>query len=149
LIDCDKITSVGITTAVEAESENQKAMFKTARQKRRFQLSNPATISSRLTAILADRFSPEVIADKIDMLFSATITDKAGNERPDIRAIEAGLRFALNYTAGTPVQRQEVITHSPDDSMPKDDVQELINGSPALRKELAHMIGMGERDGRS
>jgi hypothetical protein len=77
------------------------------------------------------------------------INDKAGNERPDIRAIEAGLRFALNYTAGTPVQRQEVITHSPDDSTDKDDAQELINGSPALRKELADMIGMGERNGRS
>ena len=138
-----KITRSSMTNALEAEAENQKAMSKTARQKRRFELSNPATISPRLTAIFAERFPPEVIADHVDKLFSATITDKYGNERPDIRAIEAGLRFALNYTAGTPVQRQEVITHSPDDSMPKEDVQELINGSQALRAELAEMIRRG------
>ena len=63
MIDCDKITSVGITTAVEAEAENQKAMSKTARQQRRFELSNPATISPRLTAIFAERFPPDVIAE--------------------------------------------------------------------------------------
>ena len=136
------ITRSGVRNAVEAEAQHQKAMSKTARQKRRFELSNPATISPRLTAILADRFSPEVIADKIEMLFSATIMDKAGNERPDIRAIEAGLRFALNYTAGTPVQRQEVITHSSDDST-DEDARALIKESPALRRELQSLLDAG------
>ena len=59
----EAFTRRNVRNAVEAEAENQKAMSKTARQKRRFELSNPATISPRLTAILADRFSPEVIAD--------------------------------------------------------------------------------------
>ena len=135
----ERITRSEVRDAVEAEAKNQKAMSKTARQKRRFELSNPATISPRLTAILADRFSPEVIADKIEMLFSATITDKAGNERPDIRAIEAGLKFALNYTAGTPVQRQEVITHSNDESS-DEDARTLIKESPALRRELLELL---------
>ena len=135
----EAITNSDVTNAVEAEAQHQKAMSKTARQKRRFELSNPATISPRLTAIFAERFPPDVIADHVDKLFSATITDKARNERPDIRAIEAGLRFALNYTAGTPVQRQEVITHSPDDST-DEDAKAMIRSSPALRAELRSML---------
>jgi hypothetical protein len=67
-----------------------------------------------------------------------TVT-KDGREIPDVRSREAGLKLILSYGIGKPLERSEVTTVNVTPS--KEETKALIDHSPALRAELAHMIG--------
>ena len=128
-----------ISKAVEAEKKARGALSKKQRQKARYDLSNPSSISPHLTGVLAKHFPPEVIAEHISQLLHSTRTLKDGTELPDTRSIEAGLKLVLAYTVGTPVARIETKNINVD--VPKEDVRAMVEGSPALKAELLEIIG--------
>ena len=100
-----------------------------------------------MSSLLVEQFAPETIVEKIEELLNAEVVTKGGEVRPDTRTRESAVKLLLSYTIGLPIQRTQNITMNVTQS--DDDVQELIDGSPTLRAELAEMIGMGERNGRS
>jgi hypothetical protein len=133
------ITSDQIEGLEETEKKAASNLSKTARQKRRADLANPSTISIRLSSMLAEAFPPEEIIEKIKELMNAEVVTKGGQVRPDTRTQESAVKLLLNYTVGLPIQRSENITVNVTES--NEDIQAQIDHSPALRAELARMIG--------
>jgi hypothetical protein len=133
------ITPDQIEGLEETEKKAASKLSKTARQKRRADLGNPSTISRRLSSMLAEAFPPEVIVEKIKELMNAEVVTKGGQVRPDTRTQESAVKLLLNYTVGLPVIRSENIMVNVNPSA--EDVQAKIDHSPALRQQLAVMIG--------
>ena len=133
------LTADEVLKAAEDEDKRKKGMTKRERAKRKHELSDPSTISTRLTSILAERFPPDMICDHIEEMLTATVEDRFGNVRTDMRAKEAGLKFALHFTVGTPAQRHEIVTVNVNTSI--EDLQEQVDMSPALKARLAKMAG--------
>jgi hypothetical protein len=90
--------------------------------------------------MLAEAFPPEVIIEKIDELMNAEVVTKGGQIRPDTRTRESAVKLLLNYTVGLPIARSENITVNVTPS--DEDIQSKIDFSPALREQLAKMIGV-------
>lgn len=134
-----EITPDQIEDLEENEKKAASKMTKTGRQKRRADLANPSTISKRLASQLAESFPPETIVEKLKELLNAQMVTKGGQVRPDTRTQESAMKLLLSYTIGLPVQRSENITVNVTPS--SEDIQAQIAGSPALRAELAEMIG--------
>lgn len=124
----------------EGEKQALAKLSKTQRQKRRADLADPSKISTRLSSVLAERFPPEVIVEHIAELLKAEVVTKGGQVRPDTRTRESALKLLMNYTIGLPTQRTENITLNVTPS--NEDIQAQIDSSPALRAQLAEMIGM-------
>ena len=133
----DDINAGTVEGIVEAEKVEASKLSKTQRQKRRHELSDPSAISSRLSSLLAERFPPEVIANKLNEMLKAVTVLKDGREKPDLRSREAGLKLLLNYSIGLPIQRTETVTVNVDTSM--EALQEQVNMSPALKARLIKM----------
>jgi hypothetical protein len=128
-----------IKQIINDENEASKTLSKKQRQKRRQELSSPSMISARLSSLLAERFPPSVIGDHLAGLLSAVTVTRDGREIADVRSREAGLKLLLAYGIGKPAERSEVITINVTES--NEDIQAQIDHSPALRQELAKMIG--------
>jgi hypothetical protein len=128
-----------IKQIINDEDEASKTLSKKQRQQRRHELSKPSMISARLSSLLAERFPPSVIGDHLEVLLSAVTVTKDGREIPDVRSREAGLKLILSYGIGKPLERSEVTTVNVTPS--NEDIQAQIDHSPALRQELAKMIG--------
>lgn len=137
----NSITGREVLKAVRDEKAESSQLTKTQRQQRRHELSNPSNISRRLTSVLGDRFPPERIAAQLEELLVATTIDRYGNERPDMRAREAGLKLVLNYTVGVPVTRSEHVEVKVEAT--QDQAQALIAGSRSLRAQLTKMMNGG------
>jgi hypothetical protein len=72
-------------------------------------LESPRNVTPELIAHLAEKFSPELIAKKLEALLNATHVTAGGKVIDDNRAQEAGLKLLLAYLVGLPIQRQEII----------------------------------------
>jgi hypothetical protein len=103
-------------------------------------LIEPGNISRELATALAEHVPSDLIARRIEELVNGTMTNKAGETVPDIRAREAGLKLALNYKVGTPIARAENINVN-FDADASIGLAERLSNSPALRKSLKEIIG--------
>jgi hypothetical protein len=101
-------------------------------------LSDPRQISKEVVVALARKVSPDLIADKINLLLSMTRQTKVG-EVPDVRAMEAGIKLYLAYAVGLPTQRSEVLTVNVDADA-EAGLAERLKSSPALRQVFRRMI---------
>lgn len=131
-----------IEEAVNDEKASSKKLTRHQRQARRFELSNPSNVSKRLCSLIAERFPPELICDKLEELLEATITAKDGSSKPDNRARESACKILLAYSVGLPVQRSEHVEVRLDATA--GEVQEQLRQSPALRSQLQRMLGQAE-----
>lgn len=115
---------------------------------RKLDLSDPRVINKEVVVALARAVSPDLVADKIRSLLDMTRTLKDGTEIPDVRAMEAGIKLWLAYTAGLPTQRQEIISVALDADNALG-LRERLAHSPALRKVLQSMLNeveSGDKD---
>lgn len=101
-------------------------------------LSDPRVINKEVVVALARAISPDMIAAKIRELLDMTRTTKAG-EVPDVRAMEAGIKLWLAYTAGLPTQRQEIVSVALDADSSLG-MRERLAHSPALRQVLRGVL---------
>lgn len=104
---------------------------------KKHQLSSPTDISAGLMQHLAERFTPELIGDKIAELLHATHVTSGNRTIADNRAREAGLKLLLGYVIGLPVERREVITRH---ATTLEEVKGMAKASPQLRKALAELM---------
>lgn len=88
------------------ETKQQKPLNKKA--------MNKANHGNQLTEALQNALSVDDIANCIERMFDAVIVTKGGNIRPDYRTQERAVTLLLNYTVGTPVQRQEQVHYNMD-----------------------------------
>jgi hypothetical protein len=100
-------------------------------------LSEPGSISPKLMQHLAERFSAELIGDKIAELLHATHVTSGNRVITDNRALEAGLKLLLGYLIGLPVERREVIMRQ---VTTLEDLQAQAKSSPELRRALAELL---------
>ena len=100
-------------------------------------MKNPTHVTPALIKHLADRFTPEMIGDKIEELLNATHVTRLGQRIADNRAQEAGVKLLLSYMIGLPVQRQEIISLNFDSL---EELQRRAQQSPALRAALARVV---------
>jgi hypothetical protein len=75
---------------------------------------NKANYGNQLTEALQNALSVDDIVNCLQRMFDAVIVTKGGNTRPDYRTQERALTLLLNYTVGTPVQRQEQVHYNMD-----------------------------------
>ena len=92
--------------------------------------------------MLVKRFPAEVIGDKVDQLLNArkvVVTKQGGVEDlgPDTSAVAEGLRFALHYSVGKPVQTQEVVNRQ---VLSLERLQARGPLSPAVAEAAAKML---------
>ena len=106
---------------------------------RKLLMADPNSINREVLIALAAVCTPELLADRVMMLVNATRINKAGEEEPDIRAMEAGLKLAYSYLVGLPIQRQQVMMqHSEADGTMG--LAERMKHSPALRESFRKML---------
>ena len=109
-----------------------------------FNLADPNKINSAVLAALLERCPPEYLADRVYRLIEAKRQTKSGEE-DDVRANEAGLKLALAYSIGKPIERQQIavsnVTADPDA-----DLASRLKKSPALRRMMKRMISEAEAD---
>jgi len=109
-----------------------------------FNLADPSKINSAVLAALLERCPPEYLAERVYRLIEAKRQTKSGEE-DDVRANEAGLKLALAYSIGKPIERQQIavsnVTLDPDA-----DLANRLRKSPALRRMMQRMIAEAEAD---
>lgn len=113
-------------------------------------LADPGLINTAVLTALIKRCPPDYLAERVWRLCEARrqVRDKTGrvtHEEDDIRANEAGLKLALAYSIGKPIERQQIITKTIS-SDPVADIEERLARSPALRASLAATLAKVERD---
>ena len=96
---------------------------------------SPSSISQAFIVAVSECVTPQRVAESVNELLSAKRITKLGQEFPDYRAMEAGIKLYLAYTIGLPVQRQEVITVNVD-AETEDGMADRLSKSPALRAAL-------------
>ena len=101
------------------------------------ELSTPGNVTAGLMQHLAERFTPELIADKIAELLHATHVTSGNRTIADNRAREAGLKLLLGYLIGLPVQRQEIITRH---TSTLEELQAKVKNSPEMRRAIAELL---------
>lgn len=101
------------------------------------EIKNAGHISTRLIAVLAEKFPPEVVAAKIEVLLNATHVTRGGQHIVDNRGVEAGLKLLLAYQVGLPVQRQEIVNFNVDGDKA---IEDRMRKSPALRKAMIRKL---------
>jgi len=134
-----ELTRESLLAAHEEEQDKRAKLSKKGKRKYREAIAKPEELNKALTATLAKRFPPSVIADKLHEMLSATIESQGGQIRDDTRTQLAAVVTILNYTVGTPVQRQEVVSVNVDTSI--EELQSQVDMSPALKARLAKMAG--------
>ena len=117
-------------------------------------LSDPGAVNRQVAIVLAQKFSPQLIAEKIGLLLEArrTVVVRStemvdGREKKvdtpiveqDMRAMESGLKLLLAYMVGLPVQRQEVVQVNLDADSAVG-LKERLMKSPALCEALKKML---------
>lgn len=102
-------------------------------------IADPGCINRELAEALAKYVPSDVIGRRIQELIDAVRYDKLGQESPDIRAREAGLKLALAYKVGLPVQRSETLLVSADADSAVG-MEERLRHSPALRALFRKML---------
>ena len=100
------------------------------------ELSTPGNVTAGLMQHLAERFTPELIADKIAELLHATHVTSGNRTIADNRAREAGLKLLLGYLIGLPVQRQEIFTRH---TTTLDELKAQAKG-PELRAAIMELL---------
>ena len=94
-------------------------------------VTSPGQISKAMAEELARKVPASLIADAILELINAKRMTKHGLET-DVRAKEAGLKLALAYKVGLPIQRTEAINVNLDADSAVG-MKERLAHSPALR----------------
>jgi hypothetical protein len=110
-----------------------------------FALTDPGRINSAVLHALAARITPEILADRVYRLIHAKRKLKNGQEEDDVRANEAGLKLALAYQVGKPIERAQIVTQN----VPADDHTDFatrVDRSPALRRMLRKMLDRHQAD---
>jgi len=98
--------------------------------------SDPALLSMKVMMAIAEKVSPDQVADCIrDMLLASYVAK--GEEKPDWRAREAAVKYYLAYFIGQPVQRQHIVNERR--SAPTDPMADL-QGSKAAMQALVRML---------
>jgi hypothetical protein len=118
-----------------AHAQSSVAALDKAIEKEGVSVMSPGQISQSIARELAEKIPPDMIATGIKELIAAKRTNKRGEEEVDVRAKEAGLKLALAYRVGLPVQRVESINVNldPDSQV---GIEERLANSPALRQAL-------------
>jgi len=112
--------------------------------KRPKRLDCPGEVNQALVDELTRRFTPDLIADKIqDLLEAKRVVGKGGPLVDDARATESGLKLMLAYAIGLPVQRQEQIVRNFDSV---ESLKEKLKSSPELRKSMRELMKEFEDD---
>lgn len=106
-------------------------------------LCDPGSISAELAVALAKFVPSSLIAERIRELVNATRINRDGNEEPDVRAREAGLKLALAYKVGTPIARSESVNVNLDADNAVG-LADRLRDSPALRAMMRKMIERAE-----
>lgn len=109
-----------------------------------FNLADPGSINDAVLSALVQHCPPDYIAKRIWDLCEAKRTDRYGNEEYEPRANEAGLKLALAYSVGKPIERQQIVTKNIS-ADPVADIEERLAKSPALRASLALALANAER----
>jgi len=113
--------------------------------RKRGTLCDPGSVSNELAVALAKYVPSDLIAERIQELVNAVRINKDGNEEPDVRAREAGLKLALSYKVGTPIQRAENVNVNVDvDGNSSVGLKEKFRRSPALREMYRKMLADAE-----
>lgn len=105
-------------------------------------LTNPGHISAKLVEHLAQRFPPELIAQKIDDLLKAQHMTKGGNLIDDNRAREAAIKMLLSYIVGLPVQRVENVNYD----VPEHEALEKLISTPAGIEMMERMLNQAKEN---
>jgi hypothetical protein len=108
-----------------------------------FDIADPAKINNAVLDALLARCPPDYLAERVWRLCEAKRRMKDGNEEDDVRANEAGLKLALAYSIGKPIERQQIITKTIS-SDPVADIEERLAKSPSLRRSLAATLAKVE-----
>jgi hypothetical protein len=102
---------------------------------------NKASYGTQLTEALQSAFSLDDVANTLREMLNAVVVSKGGNTRPDYRTRERALTLYLNYTIGTPVQRQEQVNYNMDmGDLDEDELIEKLANSPAMLKKVQSML---------
>lgn len=99
---------------------------------RSISIGDPGRLGQQVIDALTRLVPPDLIARKVYELIEATHMTKAGPE-PDVRAMEAGLKLALAYQVGRPIERVLTVTKNAD-ADPDADLAARLRKSPALRR---------------
>ena len=111
------------------ETKQQKPLNKKA--------MNKANHGNQLTEALQNALSVDDIANCLREMLDAVVVTKGGNTRPDYRTRERALTLLLNYTVGTPVQRQEQVHYNMDiGELDEDELIEELASSPAMLNKV-------------
>jgi len=102
-------------------------------------IADPGCINRELAEALEQHVPASILGPRIRELIDAVRYDKLGKESPDIRAREAGLKLALAYKVGLPVQRSETLLVSADADSAVG-MEERLRHSPALRALFRKML---------
>lgn len=100
-------------------------------------MRTPGNVTPALINHLAEKFSPEFIAGKIEELLNATHLTKGGQAISDNRAREAGLKLLMSYLIGLPVQRQEILQLNFDSL---EELQKRAQQSPTIQAAVARVL---------
>jgi hypothetical protein len=106
-------------------------------------LADPGLINNAVLAALIERCPPDYLADRVWRLCEAKRRMKDGTEEDDVRANEAGLKLALAYSIGKPIERAQIVTQTIS-SDPVADIEARLAKSPALRRSLAAALAASE-----
>ena len=102
---------------------------------------NKASHASSVIQALNDAISGKDIAKMLTGMLDANIVTKGGNERPDYRTRERALTLLINYTIGTPVQRQQQVNYNMDmNDLNPAELVEKLSESPAMIRKLEEML---------
>jgi len=103
-------------------------------------------LNREIVAAIAEHIDPQDIAKTIKALMGAHRALKDGTVLLDTRANEAGVKLALAYLVGVPVQRQEIVQVNVDADASADMLARL-KSSPALRDQLAKLLAEANETG--
>jgi hypothetical protein len=99
-------------------------------------MSAAETIVSALTLELP----AERIAGAISEALTATQANRDGSTTPDYRTRLAAAQLALNYLAGRPIERQQIITANVSTDETEAALAQRIADSPSLKARLRELL---------
>lgn len=128
-VEVDGIVAVEVE-AIQSEGKRPSS--------KKLDLTDPRTINKEVVVALARVVSPETIGKKIKEMLDMTRPTRYG-PAPDVRAMEAGVKLWLAYTAGLPLQRQEIVSVNVDADSAMG-LEDRLAHSPALMAMMESII---------
>lgn len=96
-----------------------------------------AQFSVEVIDLLKKKFNPESIVKEFEALLTATVENKHGESAVDYRTRIAALEKILVYIVGKPLDRVQTVETT---TWSYEEIEKLIQHSPALRKALRAML---------